>query len=118
MSAETDIQQAFRKALYYAAPLVRVVPVINEGRRTVWEQRHAKRLGLAKGFPDCMALWPGQGVAFVEFKTATGRISIDQQEWHERLDDYGHRVAVCRSAEAAVEFLRGCGAPIAGRIAA
>lgn len=110
--AEIDIQQAFRKRLYYTAPRVRVVAIPNAGKRSQWAAAQAKKEGLAKGFPDVVCLWPGAGIAFVEFKDAKGRVSIDQTEWHEWLDESGHRVAVARTPEDAIAFLRNCGAPI------
>lgn len=118
MGTETDLQQAARKALYYAAPAVRLVPVINEGRRSRWEQMQAKKLGLAKGFPDCMAIWPGAGVAFLEFKLPKGVVRVDQEEWHRRLEEYGHKIAVVRSIDDVFAFLSWCGAPVTGRVAA
>ena len=115
--AEIDIQASFRKRLYYAAPRVRIVAVPNAARRSRWAAAQAKKEGLAKGFPDVVCLWPGGGIAFVEFKAPKGRVSIDQAEWHEWLDDSGHRIAVARSADEAIAFLRDCGAPIMERAA-
>lgn len=109
--AEVDIQQAFRKRLYYTAPRVRVVAVPNGMRTTAWSARQAKREGMSSGFPDVICLWPG-GVAFIEFKAPKGRVSENQSEWHEWLDENGHRVAVARSPDDAIAFLRTCGAPI------
>lgn len=110
--AEVDIQQAFRKRLYYTAPRVRVVAVPNAAKRTQWAVNQAKREGMSSGFPDVLCVWPGGGVAFIEFKTPKGRVTENQNDWHEWLDENGHRVAVARSPEEAIAFLRNCGAPI------
>lgn len=110
--SEFQEQQALRKRLYYSAPQVQLVAVPNAARRTHWEARRAKQEGMATGFPDLICLAPGGLVAFVEMKTAKGRVSDNQSEWIERLTGYGFPAAVCRSADAAVEFLRGLGFPI------
>jgi hypothetical protein len=109
---EIDIQAGFRARLRYVAPAVSVVAIPNAAKRSQWAAMQAKREGMATGFPDVMCLWPGGGICFVEFKTAKGRTSENQAEWHERLDRWGHRVTVARSIDEAVEFLRLCGAPV------
>ena len=114
---EIEIQQAFRKRLYYSAPKVRVVAVPNGMFTTAWAARQAKREGMSAGFPDVLCLWPGAGVAFIEFKRPGGAVSENQREWHERLTDMGHSICVAYSADAAIDFLRGCGAPIMERAA-
>ncbi len=109
---EIDIQSAFKKRLYYTAPRIKVVAIPNAGRRTPWETRQAKKEGLATGFPDLLCLWPGAGVAMIEFKRPGGRTSDNQREWHQRLADMEHRVCVAYSVNQAIDFLRSCGAPI------
>ena len=115
--SELAEQQRLRKTLYYLAPSVMVVAVPNAARRTVWEARRAKQEGLAAGFPDLMAIWPG-GIAFIEMKrTKGGTVSENQREWIERLQGFGFPAAVCRGADAAIAFLREAGAPIRERAA-
>ena len=109
---ELAIVMAFKKALYYAAPSVRVVAIPNAGKRGLAAIRQAKREGLATGFPDVMCIWPGAGIAFIEFKRPGGATSDNQDEWHQRLADMGHRVCVASAAAQAVNFLVECGAPI------
>lgn len=110
-------QQALRKRLYYAAPEIQVVAVPNAARRTQWEARRAKQEGLATGFPDLLCIWPG-GIAFLEMKRVKGgTVSANQAEWIERLQAYGFPAAVCRGADAAIDFLRSVGAPIRERAA-
>lgn len=110
--AEADLAQALRKRLYYTAPQVRLVAVPNAGKRTQWAARQAKKEGMATGFPDLIALWPDGGSAFIELKMPKGRLTDNQSEWIERLGGMGHRVAVARSVDEAVAFLKSCGAPI------
>lgn len=115
--SELEIQQTFRKRLYYAAPAVRVVAVPNAGRRTQWEARRAKQEGMAPGFPDVMVIGPDGLVAFIEFKAAKGRISETQREWIDLLCRYTFPATVARSADEAIAFLREHGFPIRERAA-
>lgn len=50
------------------------------------------------GFPDLVIVGPA-GVLFRELKTATGRVSHDQQEWIRALTEAGCDVAVWRPAD-------------------
>jgi hypothetical protein len=92
------------------------VAVPNAAKRSQWAAQRAKREGMATGFPDILCFWKGPGVAAIEFKTATGKLSENQVEWLDRLEDIGIPVTVSRDADHAVEFLRQCGAPFIGRI--
>lgn len=114
---EADLAQAFRKRLYYTAPQVKLVAVPNAGKRTQWAARQAKKEGMATGFPDLLAIWPGGGIAFIELKMPKGRLSDNQAEWLVRLNEYGHHVEVVRSVEDGVAYLRGLGAPVMERAA-
>lgn len=105
-------QRALRKRLYYTAPQVQLVAIPNAARRTRWEAARAKAEGMATGFPDLLCLAPGGLVAFIEMKAPRGRLSEAQGEWIERLQGFGFSAAVCRSADAAVAFLRDAGFPI------
>lgn len=109
---ELQIQAGFRNRLRYVAPAVSCVAIPNAAKRTQWAANQALKEGLAPGFPDVMCIWAGGGICFIEFKTVTGRLSEAQGEWIVRLRERGHRVTVARSVDAAVEFLRECGAPM------
>jgi hypothetical protein len=109
---ELQIQVGFRNRLRYVAPAVSCVAIPNAAKRSQWAAHQAKKEGLATGFPDVMCIWDGGGICFIEFKTIKGRLSEQQGEWLVRLRERGHRVTVARSVDAAVEFLRECGAPM------
>lgn len=51
------------------------------------------------GMPDRMILLDGGRIAFVEFKTAHGKVEPQQLREHARLRNLGHHVAVIRSIE-------------------
>lgn len=110
--SEIQIQVGFRNRLRYVAPAVSCVAIPNAAKRTQWAAMRAKKEGMATGFPDVMCLWAGAGICFIEFKAIKGRLSEDQAEWIARLRERGHRVTVARSVDAAVDFLRECGAPV------
>ena len=70
--------------------------------------------GVKAGVPDLLLAWPMNGNnnrlfsmagLWIEMKTATGRVSPEQKEWHEQLRRSGYAVAVCRSAEEAIETI-------------
>lgn len=110
--SEIQIQCGFRNRLRYVAPAVACVAIPNAAKRTRWAAHQAKKEGLATGFPDVMCIWAGGGICFIEFKTLKGRLSDNQAEWLTRLRNKGHRACVARSVDAALEFLRECGAPM------
>lgn len=116
--SEIEIQTLFRSRCRILCPAVCVVAVPNAAKRSQWAAQRAKREGLATGFPDVLCFWPGKGIAAIEFKSATGRVSEPQIEWLARLKDLGIPCVVSRDADHALEFLRSAGAPFIGRIAA
>ncbi|MEG8224039.1 VRR-NUC domain-containing protein, partial [Sphingomonas sp. HH69] len=71
--------------------------------------------GLSSGFPDVLCFWRGKGVAAIEFKAAKGRISENQTEWLDRLNELGVPATIMRDADEALEWLRGQGAPFIDR---
>ena len=124
VQSEIAIQTLFRSRARILCPAVHVVAVPN-GTHIASRAGRAKvrREGLATGFPDIMCLWShGNGPeniipvsAYIEFKSAKGRISENQSEWIERLGRMGFPVAVCRDADHAIEWLRSIGAPFIDR---
>lgn len=109
-SDEMGIQVLFRNRMHTLAPSVMLVAVPNAGKRSVWEGRTRKREGMVPGFPDVIALWGGRA-HFLEFKTGKGSLSPQQIDCLNRLVRLDFPVGVFRSAETAVEWLRGHGAP-------
>lgn len=113
--SEIEVQTLFRSRAKILCPRVRIVAVPNGGKRTQWAAMRAIKEGLSKGFPDVIAIAPGK-IAFLEFKAAKGRVSIDQGEWLDLLHAYGFPVGVFRDADAAIEFLREQGFPFIDRV--
>ena len=117
LPAEIAIQSGFISALRYIAPQVHFFAVPNGIRTTEWGARRARQEGMKAGAPDLYIYWPG-GDCWLEFKSAKGRIDENQREMHERLSRCGKAVAVVRSIDEAVDFVRQCGAPVTGRLPA
>ena len=114
-ASEIQIQTLFRSRARIMCPGVCLVAVPNGGKRSQWAAGQAKREGLAKGFPDLIALAPGK-VAFIEMKSAKGRVRADQTEWIDRLKAMGFPAGIFRDADSAVEFLRAEGFPFIDRV--
>ena len=63
----------------------------------------------------CLA--PNGRVAFIELKSASGRVSENQSEWLDRLACMGFAAGVVRSVDEGVAFLRFHGFPVMERAA-
>lgn len=73
------------------------------GSRNLLEAISLKRQGLKAGFPDIGLYYPNGTYAglFIELKTTTGKVSVKQTEWLNRLNSVGYKAIVCRGWEAA-----------------
>lgn len=107
---EFAIQVRLRSRCRMLAPTLRLVAVPNGGQRTAWSAMKAKNEGLAKGFPDLLALWDG-GEAYLELKDRKGQLSSDQIGWMNWLHQSGKKCGCFRSVDTALAFLRAAGAP-------
>ena len=109
--SELAIQTLFRSRARIQCPAVVIVAVPNGAVRGQKAMNQARREGAAWGFPDVICLWPGGGVAFIEFKAEGGKLNLNQVEWQSRLSAMGHSCIVSRDPDHALQFLRECGAP-------
>lgn len=108
---ELQIQTLFRSRARMQCPAVRVVAIPNAAKRGQKAMNQARREGAAWGAPDVICIWPGGGVAWIEFKRADGKLRPNQAEFQDMLASYGHKATVARSPEDALAFLREAGAP-------
>lgn len=109
--SEKIIQLGFRNAMKVKAPNVMLVGIPNAGRRTAWEARERMAEGMVPGFPDMLALYQGRTFG-LEFKSKTGTVSDKQIDCLNKLVRHDFPVGVFRSAETAMEWLRGHGVPV------
>lgn len=69
------------------------------------------RLGLKRGFPDIVICYKPGRTLWLECKTRTGRVSIDQKQKHALLWVMGHNVVVVRRIEDVISALELHGVP-------
>jgi len=100
---ENQAQEAMVGWFYTVLPMVEVVHVPNEGKRSKSEAARLKRLGLRVGAADLILYIPGQ-VITIEAKRPTdklrkkraGKMTAEQLDFALRLNAMGH---VCFKAE-------------------
>lgn len=85
------------------------------GTRKPWEQGILTALGLRPGVPDLLLLWKGRLVG-IELKSARGRMSPAQEEFHRLLTLAGGVAHVCRSLDEFSGLLGVLGIPCPARL--
>lgn len=95
---ETDIQNSIRLALSHHGIVIRQ----NTGTFLTPDGRHVK-CGLT-GMSDLLFIGDGY-VAFIEVKTASGRIRPEQQNFINRMLQMNHRAGIARSIEDALKII-------------
>lgn len=100
MSSETALSKSITKALQALGCIVIRVQsgVLRFGGRVV---RCAP-----KGTPDLVVLMKGGRTIWLEIKTASGKVSEEQQRTHGHWRSIGHTVAVVKSVAEAVKVVR------------
>jgi hypothetical protein len=116
--SEEKRQQAFLRDARILCPAVELFAVPNGGKRSQWAAMKAKREGMKAGVCDVVASWPGRGIAWLEFKNGTEMPDANQREFLNRKVRQGFDAGVFRTSESALRWLRACGAPFIGRVAA
>jgi hypothetical protein len=101
---ERDLQFAVMKYLRVAAPNVEAIHIPNGGYRRKIEAALLKGMGVKAGVGDILLMWrPGQ-LAFIELKSAKGRLSPDQQAFSIRMTELEIPYGVCTS----IDEVRAC----------
>lgn len=105
--SEDQIQAAFFKKSWEHLPQTRrlLFSVPNGGTRNMLEAMKFKATGLISGIPDMLFVWKGM-VYGLEFKTATGRTSKDQDKVHEVWQSNGITVKIFRDADNAFNYIK------------
>jgi hypothetical protein len=104
---ERAIQNAIRQRLALHGVVCIAIP--NAGQRSAAAARALRAEGMLRGAPDLVCVGDEGRVAWLEVKTAAGRVSDAQAEVHDLLRRKGHVVAVVRSQDDAVAVLRDAG---------
>jgi hypothetical protein len=111
LSSEIERQTTFLSMLRIAAPSVMAWAVPNGHNRGLKDRAKAKKEGLKAGVPDLTLVW-NHGVAFFEFKDGKGKPDANQVDLLNYLQDAGHRCAIVRTPEFALQMLAYWGAPV------
>lgn len=117
-ASEEARQSAFINLMRRTARGCRVASVPNGTNiSSRWGRAKAQREGLAGGEPDVEVSWAGGITARIEFKSGTGKPDDRQIEVLNWYHLRGHPVAICRTADGALKWLRSIGAPVPAVIA-
>ena len=76
----------------------------NEGKRSVISGALAKRAGLRAGIPD-IAVFLYNTTLFFEFKSKTGKLSSNQKETHQTLNNLGFKVFIVDDIDKFIKIL-------------
>ena len=102
MTEEHAIQNAIRIALSEHATVFRA----NVGSGATYDGRHFET-GLPKGFSDLFGFRHSDGrIFFIEVKTPTGRLSKEQANFIQQMQNYGAIAGVARSVEDALKIIQ------------
>lgn len=100
---EQDVQNSIRLALNKYAVIFRG----NVGKVRMADGRFFDT-GLPKGFCDLFGFRKSDGkYIFIEVKTEKGRLRKDQEHFINTMKQYPVIIGVCRSAEEAIELVKG-----------
>ena len=89
---------AGRRDLYWFA-------IPNQSNRHIHNAAKMKAEGVRSGVPDICFCLPGGRVAWLEMKTAIGRLSDTQKAFRDRVQALGHHWAMARSVDEAIPHL-------------
>jgi hypothetical protein len=92
----------------YYPELCMMFHVPNGGSRNQIEAKHLKISGVKSGVPDIFLPVPRGNVhgLWIEMKSETGTLSGQQRSWMTALREYGYSVAICFSAEEAMQIIK------------
>ena len=83
-----------------------LIHIPNEARRSQWEARRIKDLGLRAGTPDYLVQLNGKPVGWLEFKFGKNTLSPEQKKFKDYVESGGFPFAVVRDFEEFKEALQ------------
>lgn len=102
----TEKQEQFVLACWLRKQNIPFYHVPNGGSRNLIEAAQLKRLGVSAGVPDiCVTKFSrkGHGGLYIELKRASGgKVSDEQKEWIQKLNQEGYLAVVCNGADEAI----------------
>jgi hypothetical protein len=93
------------EAQFPALAMIFAVP--NAGKRSIGAARYYLMEGLKSGVPDLLLCWsikPCHGLA-IEMKDGDNKVTPNQKKWLHNFVSAGWKIAVCYSADEAVEVI-------------
>lgn len=80
---------------------------VNEGKRSKRYGAIKKKEGMKKGVPDlCLPVAKGlYHSLYIELKSKTGRATLEQKEWVNKLNKYGNKAVFARGADEAIDII-------------
>lgn len=81
LSSETYLQKCIITAIARLAPKVYVAHIPNGGSRNKLEAVRLKAAGVKRGVPDLLVILSNGQVAFIEVKTAKGKMLPEQEDF-------------------------------------
>lgn len=110
-SEEADIQSEFFnqvKLFFPQIPEKLLFSVPNGGSRNKIEAANLKRQGVRSGVADVILLIPKKGFASLcmEFKTKTGKQSLEQKKFQKQAENCGSKYVIVRSVKEAIEKIK------------
>ena len=108
--SEHSLQSRLLDILSYAArPEIYYFAIPNQSNRHINNAVKMKSEGVRSGIPDLCLMFPIEegAVAWLEMKARTGSLSVAQMGFRAICGRLGHRWAMARSVEEALDVLRG-----------
>jgi hypothetical protein len=103
----TEEQEQITVVQYLELKGHKFTAIPNSTYTTSWKQKTKnKRNGLRAGFPDLVAIIDGNFIAIEMKREKGGRVSKEQKEWIEALQEAGIEARVCRGADEAIKFIQ------------
>ncbi len=80
----------------------------NERKATYYAGYIMKRMGVLKGASDLFMAWPNAGYhgLFIEVKSKTGRPTMEQKAFVQRMKDAGYKAEICYGAEEVISTMK------------
>lgn len=91
--------------VYAAKPEVYYFAIPNQGNRHIYNATKMKAEGVRAGVADLCFMLPGGTVGWLEMKKPSGSLSDPQKQFRERCALLGHKWALAKSVDEAIEVL-------------
>lgn len=108
-SQEQVLVMDWCRTMEYKYPELEIIfHIVNEGKRSKKYGALKKKEGLKRGIPDiCLPIPKGPYHSlYIELKSKTGKLTIEQKEWLKKLNKHGNKAVVAKGADEAIQVLQ------------